>query len=243
MNVILTGAASGIGAAIWETMREAGWRVNAVDLAFPPLAFDLGHNHRVFARDVTKDNCLQEAISSFGLSDPPDLLVNCAGVAGRRAFHNMDRQEWDRVLSVNLWGTANCCQQYLRFQMASGSMGGAAIVNIASMTGQIGNGEGFINAHYAASKAGVVGLTKALAIEYAPYKIRVNAVLPGPIMTPMLQKFRDEYPEMFADFIGRVPLGKRPGKPEDVAQAVMYLAQARWVTGVALFVDGGYSAA
>jgi len=217
--------------------------VAAVDIAFSDMV-DTGDNLRLFERDITQEACIFEAINHFGLSDPPTLLVNSAGVAGRRAFHNMDKAEWDRVLGVNLWGTANCCQQYLRFQMASGPVGGgnASIVNISSMTGMVGNGKGFTNAHYAASKAGVVGLTKALAIEYAPHRIRVNAVCPGPVLTPMLEKFRDTNLELFREFIGRVPL-RGVGKPEEVAQAVLYLADAAWVTGTALMVDGGYTSA
>lgn len=233
---IVTGSEGGIGKAIGQAIEAQGGRYVRVDIIGEPD----------YLTDVGTEGAIHDALmGARKLSELTgvDFLVNCAGVSGGRKFEYMDAAEWRRVLNCNLDSAAYCSQAFIREVLQwSPQVGQQCIVNIASMTGMIGNGESFHNAHYAASKAGMIGLTKALAIEMAPYRIRVNAVAPGPVWTPMLRGFQARDPKLFDEFVSRVPLGHRPGQPEDVAQAVVYLLCAKWVTGSVLVVDGGYTA-
>ena len=150
----------------------------------------------------------------------------------------MDDAEWDNMMELNLttvMRSLRMCSQVWRRNTVKGNF-----IAIGSMTGFISNGKGFHNSHYAAAKAGVTGLIKAAAIELAPRKIRVNAVCPGPIETPMLEEFRHKNEGLYNEFVDRIPLGL--GRPEDVAGACVYLADAPFVTGSCLMVDGGYTA-
>ena len=236
---IVTGAASGIGQAIRFACHEMGGLVAGVDLPGAIAELSL-----LYPGDVSKPGAIHDTLVEMRkLSELTgvDFLVNCAGVSGNREIEYMDEEEWRRVMSANLDSAAYCSQAFVREVLQwSPQRGDQCIVNVASMTGMIGNGPGFHNAHYAASKAGMIGLTKAMAIELAPYHIRVNAVAPGPVLTPMLEAFRQRDPKLYQKFIGRCPLGV--GHPEDVAQAVVYLLCAQWVTGTVLVVDGGYTA-
>ena len=234
---IVTGAGGGIGAEIVAQSRRAGAAVIGVDIrqADPYVNF---------VADVSRLGGLNDSLrKGRELSEITgvDFLVNCAGVSGNREIEYMDEQEWRRVMSANMDSAAYCSQAFVREVLQwSPQRGDQCIVNVSSITGVVGNGPGFHNAHYAASKAGMIGLTKAMAIELAPYHIRVNAVVPGPVLTPMLEAFRERDPKLYQEFIGRCALGV--GHPEDVAQAVVYLLCAQWVTGTVLVVDGGYTA-
>jgi 2-deoxy-D-gluconate 3-dehydrogenase len=165
-----------------------------------------------------------------------DILVNNAGINTPRPALEVSEEEWDRILGVNLKGVFFAAQRAAREMIRTG---GGRIVNIASMNGVVGY---YKRAAYCASKAGVVNLTRVLAIEWAEHQINVNAVGPTFILTPLTQSTFDD-PKMRADLLSRIPLG-RVGQPGDVASAVVFLAGpgASMITGHTLLVDGGWTA-
>jgi NAD(P)-dependent dehydrogenase (short-subunit alcohol dehydrogenase family) len=242
---VVTGAASGIGRAVACGLAEAGCGLRLIDVDYAGLTETAQqakllteqevHCHKA---DVTDPPSLQEPFAKAEFFGGPDVVVHCAGVRGGGILHEMDDQEWQRVIQTNLTGSFNVARIALESMCRTSNPG--SLVFVSSMTGMISNGAGFHNAHYAASKAGVNGMVKALAIEYAPFGIRVNAVCPGPVVTPMTEAFRERNPELYAEFFGRIPLG--PGRVEDIVAPVLLLASARWITGTLLMVDGGYTA-
>ena len=169
-----------------------------------------------------------------------DCAHNNAGIGARpRApLHESTEETWDRVLSINLKGVW-LCMKYEIIQMLK--QGGGTIVNTASVMGLVGSWTG--SGAYNASKHGVVGLTKTAALEYATSGIRVNAVCPGYIRTPLLEATLTSRPEMEEQIVARHPVG-RMGKPEEIAEAVVWLCSdaASFVTGHTMTVDGGYVA-
>lgn len=223
MRVLVTGAASGIGASIAATLAGFGHEVVGADRAAGP---------DVVEADVTDAARWDALVDESG---PLDALVNCAGVRLRTPLTELSLDEWNWVLQVNLTGTFLGIQTVARRWIAAGTPG--AVVNIASTT-SFGAVAGQV--HYCVSKAGVAMLTKASALELAPHAIRVNAIAPGPIVTPMLQARLDE-PGQAEWLTGQVPLG-RLGSTDDVAGAARYLLgpDAGFVTGVVLPVDGGW---
>jgi NAD(P)-dependent dehydrogenase (short-subunit alcohol dehydrogenase family) len=169
-----------------------------------------------------------------------DCAHNNAGIGSRpRApLHECPEETWDRVLGINLKGVW-LCMKYEIIQMLQ--QGGGAIVNTASIMGLVGSWSG--TAAYNASKHGVVGLTKTAALEYATAGIRVNAVCPGYIQTPLIEDALTSNPALEAQIVARHPIG-RMGKPEEIAEAVVWLCSdaASFVTGHTMTVDGGYVA-
>jgi 2-deoxy-D-gluconate 3-dehydrogenase len=168
-----------------------------------------------------------------------DVLVNNAGVNIRRMAFDVTEADWDGVLDVNLKGVFFVAQAAGR-AMRDQTPGGGCIVNISSIMGLNGY---YQRSAYCSSKAGVVNLTKVLAIEWAPHQIRVNAVCPGFVDTELTRPMFEKEPAMHEDILRRTLLG-RLGTAEEVAAAVVYLASpgASWVTGHALAVDGGWTA-
>ena len=168
-----------------------------------------------------------------------DCAHNNAGIEGARAaLHEYPAEAWDRVLAVNLTGLWRCMQQEIRQMLAQG---GGAIVNTASVAGLVGSVSGICA--YNASKHGVVGLTQTAALEYARRGIRVNAVCPGFVVTPMLDRLLGGDAALTARFAAAQPTG-RYATPEEIAAAVVWLCSdaASYVTGLAMPVDGGYLA-
>jgi NAD(P)-dependent dehydrogenase (short-subunit alcohol dehydrogenase family) len=168
-----------------------------------------------------------------------DILVNNAGIAQFGSFLEMAEEDWDRTLDINLKGYFLCAQAAVREMIKQKS---GVIINIASVAmGQVGIG--FPNiVHYCASKGGIVGMTEALAAELAPHNIRVNAISPGLIETPMIEPVKSD-PKMMEAMLARVPL-HRVGRPEEVSNLVVFLAsdQSSYMTGSTVVIDGGWLA-
>ena len=231
-NVLVTGASSGIGAAIARAFLATGANVTATGAtqqeigaaqAQPGMA-----GIRLLALDVRQGDAVSQLVGSLG---PLDVVVNCAGVIRRGSEHEPD--VFADVLNINLNGTMRVCTA-ARAALAARR---GCIVNTASMLSFFGGG---LVPGYSASKGGVAQLTKSLAIAYADDGIRVNAVAPGWIATPLTQSLQDD-PVRSGTILARTPL-HRWGTPEDIAGPVLFLAseQARFVTGIVLPVDGGY---
>lgn len=232
---VVTGAASGIGAAAARAFAAEGAKVALLDAngeGARAMAAEISGS-RAFAVDVSSGSSIKAAfgavLEAFGTVN---VLVNSAGVIGKWTLQNMTEAEWDRVLDINLKGTALCTQAVIAPMRAQG---GGAVVNVSSMAGKRVSFAGATN--YTASKTGVVGFTWHAAFELGAYKIRVNAVCPGPTITGMTSK---RTPEQIAATATKIPLG-RWVMPEDVANAILFLAsdEAAMCTGTALDVDGG----
>jgi NAD(P)-dependent dehydrogenase (short-subunit alcohol dehydrogenase family) len=231
-HVLVVGGTSGIGAAIGAAFAAAGDQVTVAGAtaaevtaarADPALA---GLDAAVLdVRDGAAVEALMERLGAL------DVLVNCAGVIRRGAEH--EAAVFADVIDINLTGTMRCCSA-ARALLAKRQ---GCIVNTASMLSFFGGG---LVPGYSASKGGIAQLTKSLAIAYAADGIRVNAVAPGWIATPMTQALQDD-PARAVPILARTPMG-RWGTPDDVAGPVLFLAgpAARFVTGVVLPVDGGY---
>ena len=225
-RALISGGASGIGAAVAQALTEAGCHVIAADLPGAPLPTD----RRIETAEVDVTDKASVRALAAGL-DRLDILVNAAGIIRRGAEYEPD--VFARVLDVNLVGVmrlCTACRPLLAQQ-------GGSIVNIASMLSFFGGG---LVPGYSASKGGVAQLTKSLAIGWAGEDIRVNAVAPGWIATPLTQALQDD-PDRSAAILARTPLG-RWGQPEDVTGAVIFFCSpaAAFITGVILPVDGGY---
>lgn len=236
-TAIVTGASRGIGAAIARKLASMGANVAAVyassgeaaQAVCAQCAADYGVKAIAYACDVADFEKAKETVkritADFG---GVDILVNNAGVTRDGLIAAMREEDFDRVLSVNLKGAFNMIRHCARPFMASR---GGVIINISSVSGLMGNAG---QANYAASKAGLIGLTKSVARELAPRGVRCNAIAPGFIQTDMTQQLT-QASEALAQ---RIPLG-RLGTPEDVAEAAAYLTCAPYVTGEVLRVDGG----
>jgi len=159
-----------------------------------------------------------------------DILINNAGITRDRTFRKMTPQEWSEVIDTNLTGTFNCLHAAAPYLI---EQGGGKVINVSSMIALSGN---IGQANYAAAKAGIIGLTKTVALEWARYNITVNCVAPGFTETDMLAKVPDNYREQICE---RIPL-HRFGKPEEVAKAVRFFCvDADYITGEVLGVNGG----
>jgi NAD(P)-dependent dehydrogenase (short-subunit alcohol dehydrogenase family) len=237
---LVTGAGSGIGESIAKGMAKAGARVIAVDTdgaAAERTAQAIGGDARSFPADVTdRARCDGLAAAVRREIGAISVLVNNAGIIRRGTVMDRNaREDWDATLAVNLDGPYIMTTAFL--DQLKESRG--AIINIGSVQSFVALPN---SAAYTTSKAGVRGLTKALAIELSPLGIRVNAIGPGLIATPLNAKAR-ENPAYMKNFEGRIPIG-RIGTPEDIAPVAVFLAcdMARYVTGVTLPVDGGFLA-
>ena len=242
---LVTGGSSGIGRASALAFAREGAKVVVADVTAEGgqetvrLIKEAGGEARFLKVDVARaaevETLITQTVAAYGRLD---CAYNNAGIEG--AFVSTTKYpeaDWDRVLAINLKGVW-LCMKYEIAQMLQ--QGGGAIVNTASGAGLVGVAG--LSA-YVASKHGVVGLTKTAALEYAKAGIRVNAVCPGVIQTPMVARLTSQRPEMAEALVAAEPMG-RTGKPEEIAEAVVWLCSeaASFVTGHAMSVDGGYVA-
>jgi 3-oxoacyl-[acyl-carrier protein] reductase len=227
-TVLITGGTRGIGRAIALKFIEKGYRVCVTyskDEKSAKETQNLGAE--VFLCDVKDEKQIQATFEKIGRVD---ILVNNAGVALIKQVQDTTISEWDEVFAVNLRGAFLCSREAVK-GMISNQWG--VIVNISSVWGELGSS---CETAYSASKAGLIGFTKALAKELAPSNIRVNCVSPGVIDTKMNECFSNDD---LALIKSEIPVG-RLGKSEEIASAVLFLVENEYVTGVDLSVGGGY---
>ena len=234
-NALVTGASGGIGADIARSLHAQGAAVGLSGTRKEPLEAlqkELGERAHVLTcnlSDMTAVEALpKQAAEAMG---SVDILVNNAGITRDNLFMRMSDDEWDSVLAVNLTATFKLCKGVMRGMMKARW---GRIINISSIVGATGNPG---QANYAASKAGMIGMSKSLAYEVASRGITVNAVAPGFIETAMTDKLNDDQK---AGIMGQIPAG-RMGTPAEIAAAVTYLGsnEAGYVTGATLHVNGG----
>ena len=232
---LVTGASGGIGGAIATALQGAGATVALSGTREEPLkalAAELGDRAHVLPCNLSDaeavDALPKQAIEAMGALD---ILVNNAGITRDQLFMRMSDDEWQSVLDVNLTSTMRLCRGVMRPMMKARW---GRIINISSIVGATGNPG---QANYAASKAGMVGMTKSIAYEVASRGITANAIAPGFIATAMTDKLTDEQKEKINV---QIPAA-RMGQPEEIAAAVLYLAspEAAYVTGATLHVNGG----
>jgi len=227
-HVLVTGAGSGIGAAVARRFAADGAEVIVADLSPEAVADELGAEAVVL--DVRDEEQVAPAMADL------DVLVNVAGIGSTTNAPETTLDVWENVFAVNARGTFLCCKHAIPGMAARG---GGSIVNIASVAGLIGLRN---RAAYCASKGAVISLTRALAIDHVAEGIRVNAVAPGTVDSPWVRRLVEDVGESLDALRARQPLG-RLGTPEEIADAVAYLAAAEFVTGSVLVIDGGLTAA
>lgn len=240
-TAIVTGAGSGLGRAVAQRLASEGAVVACLDLSAAAgestagAIVEGGGRAGAFACDVADPASARAAVDAAAAElGVPSVLVNCAGIGGFANSHELPPEQWMRIIAVNLTGTFLMCQAALQHMLVSGG----SIVNVASTAGLMGQP---YSAAYCASKGGVVQLTRALADEYVGRGVRVNAVSPGGIATPMLSQFHslpaDAEPARLAKL--RTPLGM--SEPAEVAALIAFIAsdEGRYMTGSIVAIDGG----
>lgn len=242
---LVTGAASGIGRESALAFARAGAKVVVADVTVDggeetvSMIKDAGGDAIFVKADVAKSDevkaLIDKTVETYGRLDCAHNNAGIEGMAGPCV--ECTEENWDRTIAINLTGVFNCCKAELPQML---KQGGGAIVNTASVAGLVGFAG--IPA-YTASKFGVNGLTKAIALDYATENIRCNSVCPGVIHTPMVERFTGGDPEALKAMEATEPVG-RLGKPSEIAEAVVWLCSdaASFVTGINMPVDGGYVA-
>lgn len=241
---IVTGARQGMGRTHALTLAKAGAKVVVSDISLEDCEKVVkeiekdGGEALAMKCDVSRkeevDEMIEKTVEKWGKID---ILVNNAGICQFKPFLELTEEEWDKTLNINLKGYFLCAQAAAK-EMAEQKSG--VIVNIASVAmGQQGIGLPNI-AHYCASKGGIVGMTEALAVELAPYNIRVNTISPGMIDTPMIDPIKKD-PKQEEAILARVPM-HRPGQSQEVSNLVLFLAsdESSYMTGSTVVVDGGW---
>ncbi|MEO8082996.1 MAG: SDR family NAD(P)-dependent oxidoreductase [Ardenticatenales bacterium] len=243
---LVTGAGSGIGRATAEAFARAGACVAAADISDAAVQETTEIIRRAggcctpIVGNVADADSVRAMVDQANAIGPLRVACNCAGIAGAAAkMGEYPLDEWDKVIAIDLTGVFLCMRAELAAMAAHGE--GGSIINIASIAGQVGlNGA----SPYVAAKHGVIGLTQTAALEYAGARVRVNAVAPGFVVTPILSRSGIPFDEAAqAKLASRHPMN-RLGQPSEIADAVLWLASddSAFVTGTTLNVDGGYLA-
>jgi meso-butanediol dehydrogenase/(S,S)-butanediol dehydrogenase/diacetyl reductase len=236
-GAVVTGAARGIGLGIARELLRAGARVVLADVdrdAVREAAGELGEGayaERVDVTDPDSVDALRDA--AVGQLGRVSVLVNNAGVLSVSPVLEMPVEEWDRVMAVNARGVFLCSRAFGRHMVQAG---GGSIINMASIAGKRGDPT---LAHYSASKFAVVGFTQSLAMELAEHGVRVNAVCPGSVATPMLEELADRWRTSVSAMTREGQLIKVPQDAQEIGAAVVFLATMPSITGQAINVDGG----
>ncbi len=242
---VVTGAGQGLGREFARALANAGADIVVAELnpeTGPDAAAEIrkiGRQALALETDVRDRSSVQSAVdASLDAFGHIDVLVNNAGITIWGEAENVPSEEWQKVLDVNLTGLFYCCQAVGKVMIKAG---GGSIVNVASMSGLVANVPQS-QASYNATKAGVIQLTKSLAVEWARHGIRVNSISPGYMDTPMARPHFDD-PKVGGVWMDRIPMG-RAGRPEELGPAVVFLASgaSSYVTGSNLIIDGGYTA-
>jgi acetoacetyl-CoA reductase len=231
---VVTGGVSGIGAATCRALQKAGYQVAATFVSDVAAARRLREESGipVFQWNVADFDACQSGVAEIVRTlGPVEVLVNNAGITHDASLHKMTREQWCEVVDVNLGGCFNMCRTVIGSMRERGS---GRIVNVSSVNGLAGQ---FGQTNYAATKAGIIGFTKALALESAAHGITVNAVAPGYTETAMVAAVP---PDIRERIIASVPL-KRLARPEEIAAAIVYLVSdaAAFITGETLSINGG----
>ena len=238
-TALVTGGAKGIGSAICRALAIDGYKIAINYNSSQTEAVDLKNELsaitevEIFKADVSDSKQVKEMFSEIEkVFGDVDVLVNNAGIAGQMLFTDITDEMWQKMINVNLSGAFYCCREALKFMINKKS---GRIINIASMWGETGAS---MEVHYSASKAGLIGLTKALAKEVGLSGVTVNAVSPGVIMTDMMKSFSEADIAVLKD---ETPLNSL-GTAENVADAVSFLAseKADFITGQVISVNGGF---
>ena len=239
----VTGAGSGIGQRVAIGLAKAGGHVACFDrndnegLASTVKEIEAqGRKAVKLIGDVTKKASLEAALQTVDNElGELDTAVNCAGIANANPAEEMEESQWDTMIEINLKGIFLSCQAEAQRMLKKKS---GSIVNIASMSGVIVN-RGLMQVHYNSAKAGVIHLTKSFAMEWVERGVRVNAISPGYISTPM--NLRPEMKDIMAEFAASTPM-QRIGSPDEIVGPAIFLSSeaASFCTGVNLLVDGGY---
>ncbi len=234
-TALVTGGAAGIGAGICRALIDAGCRVAVADIdpqTGAATVSALGPNAHFYMLDISREQVVNEAVENIARDlGKIDILVNNAGITSDKLILRMTADDWQKVININLTGTFYVTRAVAKHMIKQRY---GRIVNIASVIGLIGNAG---QANYAASKAGIIGLTKTCAKEFASRNITVNAIAPGFIQTRMTEALPEE---VKAAYLKNIPLN-RFGTPQDVALLVRFLVSddASYITGQVIPLDGG----
>lgn len=238
-KAIITGACGGFGRELSLTFAKEGADISLVDIKKAELnnlaaeINGLGRKALPIFADITRENDVNElvykTVSALGRID---ILVNNAGLARSAKIQDITLEEWNRLINVNLTGTFLCCRAVIDYMIKQNY---GKIVNLASISAQTGR---MVGVDYAASKSGIVGITRTLALQVAANGINVNAVAPGPVVTPLFEKNFD--PEVVEKLKASIPY-KRQGTTRDIANLILFLAsdKAEWITGEVVAINGG----
>ncbi len=234
-NVLITGGTRGIGAACSRIFSRNGYTVYAIynqdEKSAKGLEKEIGC--KIYKADISNRDSIKKVVDEIiNNAGRIDVLVNNAGIAGQKLFIDLEDIEWDNIINTNLTSVYNVTKEVLKNMISNHS---GSIVNVSSIWGQCGAS---CEAHYSASKAGVIGLTKALAKEVARCGIRVNCVAPGMIETQMNSAFSKEDIEEICE---EIPMA-RMGTPEECAELIYFIAseKASYITGQTIGINGGW---